>query len=172
VEQRSDELYLLLHAARKLVHLGETPVFFRRLERQPLHPFVDPPVRIAAAHSLQLGQELEHVPHLHLSVETTLLRQISHPLGDLPVIGGATENPDRATVRSDDVEDHPDGGRFSRTIGTEQAVNTALRDTQRQLTHGSVAGVALGYPVYVDRVVGHVVSREQRTKYMPPKMSP
>src|SRR3712207_6951647 len=38
VEERGDELHLLLHAARQLVDLREPPVLLRRLEPEPLQP--------------------------------------------------------------------------------------------------------------------------------------
>src|SRR5512143_2826987 len=41
VEQRRDELDLLLHAARELVDLGVAPVLVARAETEPLEPFVD-----------------------------------------------------------------------------------------------------------------------------------
>src|SRR5207253_7309459 len=55
VQQRADELYLLLHTARELVDLGQSPVLLRSFQRQSLQPFIDAAIRVASLHALELG---------------------------------------------------------------------------------------------------------------------
>src|SRR3712207_7559194 len=57
------------HPARQLVDLRQPPVLLRRAQCQPLEPLVDAPVRLAAAHALELGEELEEAADLHLLVD-------------------------------------------------------------------------------------------------------
>ena len=49
VQQRGDELHLLLHAARQLVDLGVAPVLVAAGETEPLEPFVDARSGVARA---------------------------------------------------------------------------------------------------------------------------
>ena len=158
VEQRADELHLLLHSARELVDLGEPPILLRSLEREPLQPLVDAPVGLAPAHALELGEKFQHPPHLHLAVESALLGEIAEPLRDLRIVRRPAEDVNRAGVGRDDVQDHPDGGRLPGAVGAEKSVHTPGRNAERQIAHRRVLGVALGDVHYVDRVFGHVVS--------------
>ena len=82
VDERADELHLLLHAARELVDLGEPPVLLGRLEVEALHPVLDALVRVLAGHALELGEELQHPADLHLLVEAALLGQVADAVGD------------------------------------------------------------------------------------------
>src|SRR6185437_6747020 len=80
VQQRPDELHLLLHAAGQVVHPGIAPVPVRGSEAQALEPGIDAPVRLTARNSLELGQKAEHPPHLHAPIETTLFGEIPHAI--------------------------------------------------------------------------------------------
>jgi len=77
VKQRGDELDLLLHAARQLVHLRQTPVAVTAGQREALEPFVDSFRRFPDADAFQLGEEHENATDLHLLVQTPLLREIA-----------------------------------------------------------------------------------------------
>jgi hypothetical protein len=98
VQQRADELHLLLHAARQLVDLRRAPVLLGRLEREPLEPRVDAAVGVLAADPLQFGEEAQHLAHLHLLVEPALLGQVADAIGDAGVGVGTPEDADRALV--------------------------------------------------------------------------
>src|SRR2546421_4427730 len=159
VQQRSDELHLLLHPSGKLIDFGETPVLIRRLERESLQPVVDTSVRLAAFDSLQLGQKLQHPADLHLPIEPALLGKVAESLGDLRVVGGAAEDVNLSRIGRDDVEDHPDGSRLAGAVGSKQSVDAAGRNSQCQVANRRVLGESLGDAHYVDCVLGHVASR-------------
>jgi len=155
VQQRADELHLLLHAPRELVHLRQPPVALGRPELEPLEPFVDPLVGHARRYPLELREEPQHAPHLHLLVQPALLREVADPVGDPGCAVRRAEQRDRSAVRHDDVEQHPDRRRLPRAVRAEQAVHGSAGDGERQVAHGEVVAVALHDVPDVDGEVGH-----------------
>src|SRR5215210_5272171 len=64
MQDSADELHLLLHSARELVYLRQSPVLLRGFEREANQPLVDALVGLASTHTLELGQELQNPSHL------------------------------------------------------------------------------------------------------------
>ena len=100
VQQRGDELHLLLHAARELVDLGEAPVRSPPVSDEALEPVVDALVGVARLHALELGEEEQHAPHLHLLVEAALFRQVADAVADAGLGVRPPEQRDRAARRA------------------------------------------------------------------------
>ena len=72
MQQRTNELDFLLHAAREFVHLRVSPVFAIRAQLHALEPHVDLGVERLAAHAFEFAQKFEHAADLHLLVQPAL----------------------------------------------------------------------------------------------------
>ncbi len=82
VQERADELDLLLHAARELLDARVPPVLSAAREREPLEPALDAAVCLAPAYALERGEKAKDAAHLHLLVETALFREITDAIAD------------------------------------------------------------------------------------------
>src|SRR5438552_2827605 len=80
VDDRRDELDLLLHALRELVHLLFQPL--AKLEL--LDPLADAPAGVFAGDFFDRREKKEMVQDLHLPVEAALLREITDPEDEGP----------------------------------------------------------------------------------------
>src|SRR5256712_13063851 len=143
VQDGRDELHLLLHALRELVHATHAP----RFEAQPFEPErgarpCPPPLQ-----ALHLGEEHDQVEHAHSAVQPPLLGQGADARRVVPTRTRLAEQPHRSLVGRDDVHDHPDGGRLAGAVRAEQAVEAAARVGERQTVYGRVTVEALGVPV-------------------------
>src|SRR5688500_17313485 len=84
--------------------------------------------------------------------------KISHPVGDLGIVGRHAKDPDRTLVGCDAVEDHADRGRLSRPVGPEQAIDRTLWHAQSEIANGYVRSVALRDVLDLDCLLSHIVS--------------
>ena len=155
MQQRSDELHLLLHTARELVDLGEPPILLRRRERKALHPFCDATVSLARANALELGKKSQYAAHLHLLVQSPFFRQIANPVHHGGRCIRLPEQADCPFVWDNDVEDHADGRRLSGTIGAEQAVHGAARHREGECADRRVVCVSLRDAPDLEGEFGH-----------------
>src|SRR5512140_412578 len=151
VEQRTDELDLLLHAARELLDARIAPVLPIAGQREATEPHLDAFVRIAHADAFELGEELEHAPHLHLLVETTLLRQIADAIAVAAADARVAEDGDRPGIGLDDVQNHADGRRLAGPVGSEQAIHDSARHLKREVLFSDVSVERFLNLRYVDR---------------------
>src|SRR3954470_21732384 len=150
VNQRRDELHLLLHTARELVDLRVAPIALLRGETESLQPRVDALVSVAGFQSLELCEKSQHASHLHLPVEPTLFRQVPDAVEETGFMIRPPEDRDGAGVRRDDVEQHADGGRLAGAVRTEQSVHGASRYLEREVAYRDVLLVLLRYATNVD----------------------
>src|SRR5205085_7396798 len=97
----------------------------------------------------QLGIETEHIADLHLLVQTTLFRQIAHP-----VIGRGkdvlSEHTNFARIGVQDAHDHAQRRRLARAIRTDESVHRASRDLKREVLDGKVLAEGFGDLVDLD----------------------
>ena len=98
VEHGGDELGLLLHALRELVHLALAPGG----EAQALEPRGQPARRLRPRHALDLGHEHELLLHDHARVEAALLRHVADAVARR-LVRGPAEDLDRPRVGAEDV---------------------------------------------------------------------
>ena len=131
MEQRGDELNLLLHA------LGE---FLRFLIERVGDFHARGPVDGALAgvfsgHAVQLAEEDELVEDLHLFVEAALLGQIADAV-ETRAVEGLFEEIDAPGVGHGDAHHHADGAGFAGAVGAEEAKHLAGIDgkTERSRT--------------------------------------
>src|SRR5688572_1110901 len=123
VNQRRDELDLLLHAARQLIHFRVAPILVGCPEAEADEPLVDAAIGVRLRHPLELREKTEHATHLHLSVQAALLGEVTHPVGDARLRVRLTEDADGSLIGCNDVEEHPNRRRLSGAIGPEEAVH-------------------------------------------------
>ncbi len=127
MDDRHDELQLLLHSSGKLLDLFGLPL--RQVEL--FQPVINFPPCSTASQTLQFCQEQEELSDFHLGVKPPVLGKVSHFFLD-SFVHFMFEDLDRAFIRNDDVHHHPDGRRFSRTVGSQEAVDRPLRNPERE----------------------------------------
>ncbi len=129
----------------------------RRDEAEPLEPLVDALVGFRGAHPLELGEEQQHAPHLHLLVQAALLGQIADAVehSRRRVFGRAEARVIVPESGCDDVENHANRRRLAGAVGAEQAVDRSARDLKRQVAHGDVVAEALDDLANVDCQIRH-----------------
>ena len=143
VEDRRDELHLLLHPLRQIGHLAHAPV----AEPQPVQPFDGLGAGGTSGHAFGLRQKHEHVKHAHLGVESALFGQIPDPRGVRSPTRDVVEQPHRAFVRLVDVHDHPNRRRFAGAVGAEQAVDETGGNAEGKRVDRGVARETLCYAI-------------------------
>src|SRR3989449_9024439 len=143
VQDRRDELHLLLHALRELVHATQAP----RFEAQPFKPERGARPCPPPLHALHLGEEHDQVEHAHSAVQPPLLGQVADARRVVPARTRLAEQPHRSLVGRDDVHDAPAGGRLAGAVRATQAGDEAARDREGQTVYGRVTGESLGDPV-------------------------
>ena len=101
-------------------------------EPESSEPVVDRGARRPPGQPLQRGVVEEQPLDGHLLVEAPLFRQVADA-----VIGRArpafAEDFDRASVREDDVQDHPDGRRLAGTVRADEAVDRSGRNDEIEM---------------------------------------
>ena len=140
VEQRGNELDLLLHALGKL--LG-----FLRQSIGDLHalgPFDGPLARLFSREPVQLAEEDQLLQNLHFFVEAALLGQVANALQAL-ALERLAEKPDPAGVGKRDAHHHANGTGFARSVRPQQAKHLARVDRQTQVADGNLVLVGLGH---------------------------
>ena len=93
VQQRGDELDLLLHALRHFLDALVDP--FRDVE--PLRPFARPRDRVARGQAAELSEQGEVFAHGDFSIEPAFFGQVSY-LMQMAALEGLAEQPHRAGV--------------------------------------------------------------------------
>src|SRR6476659_8556743 len=151
VDDGRDELDLLLHPLRELIHFLLEP----RLQLEFLGPVGDPLPRVFAGNLLDRRQKEEVVEHVHLPVEPALLGQVADPILSLPGHRGA-EDVDLSGVRGRDVHDHPDRRRLTGTVGTQEPEDHAAGYAERKRVDGRKAAEDLRDVLELDRGGGHL----------------
>ena len=135
-----DELHLLRHAFRQRIDAVVRPLG----QPEPLQPEVDFAIDRGAVRALQCAVIAQQAADFHFSIEAAFLRQVSDAIA-----GGAglrlAEHGDVAAIRQQDVEDHPDRRRLTRSVGADEAVDRAARDGQSQVVDRGVIAEPLCY---------------------------
>ena len=146
MHHRGDELHLLGHALGEFLHLFLPPV----LDAEAHEPLLQFPGGVAHRHAFQLGQVQGLVPHLHLAVQATLLRQVADPrhvcIGD-----AAAVEKDLARGGDGDPVHNPDGRGLAGAVGAQQAVNLALRDIDAHMVQGDFLAEGLADVPYLNQ---------------------
>src|SRR3989442_5876691 len=156
VQQRRDELDLLLHPFGELVDAAQAP----GAESHALQPRECARPRGTALDAPHLGEEDQYVQHPHLAVQPTLLGEIPDARRVIARAAGVPEQPHRARVGQDDVQNHADRGGLARAVRPEESVDHARRNRERQAVDGRVAREPLGHAVEHEDRGGH--QRERR----------
>src|SRR6185437_1316388 len=120
MQQRCDELNLLLHALGELFGLLVEGLG----NLQALAPVAGPLARSAFIQPVKLAEESELVEHLHLLVETALFRQIADTV-EQRAREGLVEEADGAGVGHGHADHHADGAGLAGAVGSEQAEHGA-----------------------------------------------
>jgi hypothetical protein len=139
VEDRGDELELLLHPLRQVLDAVVSAIG----QVEPLEPVGDPGPGHAWPETLELGQKLKELLDPHPPVEPALLGEIADPVQDLPLRESA-EEPDLALVGREDPEEDPDRGRLPGAVRPQKPVGRALGDDEVQVPYGDQVAIPLG----------------------------
>ena len=148
MNDRGDELDLLLHALRELLDLLVQP----GTELHVVEPLVDALARGLLPDALDRGEEVEVIDDLHAAVEAALLGQIPDLVLSL-AIHRLAENPDLARVGGGDVHRHPDRGRLARAVRPEEAEDRAPRNLEGEIVDRPELSERLRHPYQLDRIV-------------------
>ena len=140
MQERGDELNLLLHALGKLFGLFRQGVG----DLHAFSPLSGALARFLRRDPVQLAKEDQLVDDLHLLVEAALLGQVADALQALAV-KGLLEEADASRVGNGDAHHHANGAGFARSVGAEQAEDLARLDGQAQVADGDLALVGLGH---------------------------
>jgi hypothetical protein len=119
--------HFLAHSLRQGLALLITPVAQFEVVEQPATLCIG---RIAA-HAFQAPEVRDQIEHAHLLVQTFFLGQITEAAFDARRIV-RIEHAHRAAVGPQDADEHADGGGLARAILTEDAVDGAARNVERQ----------------------------------------
>jgi hypothetical protein len=99
--------------------------------------FLEYSVNASAPRPDRAGQQLKILLSREWGEELGLLDDGAHPVDDL--IDGqrhlVVEDPDVTSVGGDQAQQHSDGRRLSRSVGTEEAVHTTYRYAQVKPVH-------------------------------------
>ena len=147
VEQTRGEREPLLPAARQ--RTGE--LSRARGEAEPLEPFADP--RLAVAHRVDPGDELEVLGDREVLVQAELLRHVPDAPLDLGR-GGADVEAERragALVGCQQPAQHPDRGRLAAAVRAEKAHDPAPGHREIDVVHDCTPAIALGKAAHLDR---------------------
>ncbi len=120
VQQRRNELNLLLHALRQLLRRHVGPVG----GVETVEPVVGPVGGCGPRETLERAEIDKLLLHPEALVEARLLRQVAHPLL-APGPDGAPVVANRAGVGHGNVGDHPDRRGFAGPVGPQEAENAA-----------------------------------------------
>ncbi len=138
MQQRRNELDLLLHPLRKLFGL----LLDRLGNLHALAPRQRPLPRLRLAQPMQLPQEHQLVDHLHLLVQPALFRQIPHPVQRRP-IERLPKQTHRPRVRHRHPNHHPNRARLPRPIRPQQSKHRSRLNGQRQPLHRNLRVIHL-----------------------------
>ena len=139
VEQRGNELDLLLHTLGELLRLHCESVG----DLHARSPINRPPAGIFLGHAVQLAEEDELVQHFHFLVKAALLGQIADAI-EASAVEGLFEKINAPRIGQRDAHHHADGAGFSGSIGAQQAKHLAGIDGKAEVAHGDFAFVSLG----------------------------
>ncbi len=123
--ERRGELDFLLHALAQGVHLAVAVLH----QSQAFEPMVGAHDRLAAGHTLELGQIGQLFHTFHFSVQATLFGQVADAVAHRAVQQLAAQ-PDLAAVRQQNLHDGPDGGGLAGPVGPQEAVDGTARNAQ------------------------------------------
>ena len=138
VQERCDELDLLLHALGELFGLlGDG---FGDLHA--LAPDVGSLAGSGGVEAVQLAEEDELVHDLHLFVEAALFGEVADAL-EVFAPEGLAEEADGARVGDGHADHHADGGGFSGAVGAEEAEHGAWLDGEAEVCDGDFGVVGL-----------------------------
>ncbi len=125
VEDRADELDLLLHALRQRLDLRLGPLS----ELDAFEPLADQLLGAPTLDSVQLGEEQQMVGDGHLAVEAAFFRQVADSAQVLRPPRPAEEE-HLAAVRRENVHDHADAGRLAGAVLAQQTEYGSRRHRQ------------------------------------------
>ena len=145
VQQRGDELDLLLHALGELFGLLVDGLG----DLHALAPVVGTLAAVGGVEAVKLAEEDELVEDLHLLVEAALLGQIADAVEQL-AREGLAEEADGAGVGHGDADHHADGAGLAGAVGAEQAEHGAGFDGEGEVFDGDLGVVGLADVVEFD----------------------
>src|ERR1041384_1323189 len=151
VQQRADELDLLLHPLGEILHPLHGPVG----DAEALQPLPGLLPRRAPRDALRFSEEGEMIAHPHLLVEAALLGEVADARREVAARRLAAEERDPALVGRQNVEHHPDGGALAGAVGSEQAEDAACRHFHGEIVDRGVTGEALGDALHPDDAAAH-----------------
>jgi len=138
VNDRRDELYLLGHSLGQRFDLLVRPV--RKLH--PLEPCGDGFFEVGSP--LEFEIESKQVADLHLAIQASFLRQITHAVVDrVPLLFSNNADRARTGVGIINTHDHPQCSGLARTVGTYESIHRPFRYGQRKSIHGLMPGKCL-----------------------------
>jgi len=140
VQQRGDELGLLLHPSAQVLHLLATAA----PEVQALQPRAEAPPGLSLREPLQRRQVDEHLVQALVLVQPAVLGKIAHAVAR-PVRPRATEHLYRARVWRKDVQHHANSGRLAGPVGAQQAEHFAGAHLERDVANGLHVAEALAH---------------------------
>ena len=131
VEDRGDELDLLLVALRQLVGAPVGKV----LDAEPVQPVARLAARPVRCHAVQRGEVRELIEHAHPRIEAALLGEVAprRPRQG-PAVGPSPG--DDAGVGLEDPQDDPHRRRLARPVRAEEPEDLAARDVEREAVEG------------------------------------
>ncbi len=145
MQQRGDELDLLLHSLRELFGL-----LVDRIENlHALAPDMRALGRGDGVKPVQLPQKDELVKHLHLLVEAALFRQITDPVQGI-ARKRLAEELHGAGVGLGDADHHADGRGLTRAVGPKQPEHGSGLDGKGQALDGDLGVVGFADAVEFD----------------------
>src|SRR5260370_2514334 len=115
-------------------------------------------VRFLTFYILEFGEKFQLIANLHPLIKPAFFRQITNPVLQLR-IDMAAKQFNVAGIGRGDVDDHPNGCRFSGGVGPEQAEYSACPDGQTEFAYGFEVAKTLANPIqlYCYLACGHIV---------------
>ena len=120
--------------------------------------------------ALQLRIKLQQRLDIHLPVQAALFRQISDPRARLRI--AFPEHTDFAAVRIENIHDHAHGRGLPRAVRSDESIDRALRNVERQIVHSSYIPEGLTDMRYLYRVHRTLPMPEYNRSIMTPQLLP
>ena len=167
VDDRREELHLLLHALRELF----AALVRDAAEVDPVEPLLDARLEIQPVVALEARHVGEELADAHALVEAALLRQVA----DL-VLGlhrrSMPEHGELSAIGHLDREDHPDGGGLAGAVRADHPVERALRHDEVEVPDGDGVAERLGQSLENNGVCMSVEPHLRRPRAAAPAAAP
>ena len=138
MDHSGDELDLLGHTLGEFLHLLVPPA----LDAESDEPFLEFVLSFTIAHSLELREVHRLLAHLHLAVETALLRQISDLL-DIVLSDRTAVEKHCSRIWNRYAVDDADKSRLTCSVRAEQTEDLTLGDIYRHIVESHLLSEGL-----------------------------